>query len=159
MSDPPAATPRAKPPSNAGCVLAIVALPVVILLGIVLGTVLRGDDEEPSEAHVTLDEGTIDGTAWRVDAVRDVEGASCVFSFLDDVQSTGACTLDPQDETIGDQTVVFGRAASDATSVRVRLSDGEVAEVETTTASGIDGRFYVTVVDGDLDADGFATST
>lgn len=157
MADPPAATPRrAEQPSNIGCVLTIVALPVVVLLGVVLGTVLRGGGGEPEEVQVVLEQGEIAGTAWRVDAVKDVEGASCAFTYLDEIQSTGACSLDPQDETIGDQTIVFGRAASDATSVRVALSDGEVVQVDTRTADGVDGRFYVTVVDRDVDAEGFA---
>ena len=99
-----------KPPSNVGCVLAIVALPLVILLGIVIGTVLRSDDDPTEEQHVTLDEGEIAGTAWRIDAVRDVEGESCVFLYHDDTESTGTCSLEPQDETIGDETIVFGRA-------------------------------------------------
>ena len=62
-------------------------------------------------------------------------------------------TLTPQDATFGDQTVVFGRAASDARQVEVVLSDGETVEVDTVTAEGVDGRFYVTVVDGDVDAE------
>ena len=37
------------------------------------------------------------------------------------------------------------------------LDNGEVVEIDTTTADGIDGRFYVQVVDGDVDAEGFAT--
>ena len=143
--------PDGKPPSNVGCVLAIVALPIVILIGVVIGTVLRNDDD-PKEEHVTLDEGEIDGIQWRVDAVRDVEGESCVFSYLDGTQSTGACSFDPQDETIGAETIVFGRADNGQAQVTVALSDGEVINIDTTPAEGIDGRFYVTIVSADVDA-------
>jgi hypothetical protein len=144
--------PPGKPPSNVGCVLALVALPFVILLGVVIGTVLRNDDDSAEEEHVTLDEGEIDGTQWRVDAVSDVEGESCVFSYLDDSQSNGACSFDPQDDTIGDETIVFGRADNGQAQVTVELSDGDTVDIDTTTAEGIDGRFYVTVVAADVDA-------
>jgi hypothetical protein len=142
-----------KPPSNVGCVIAIVALPVVILLGVVIGTVLRSDDDADEEEHVTLDEGELDGIEWRVDAVRDIEGAACIFLYEDGAEDplNGTCDLEPQDVTYGDQTVVFGRAGEGDT-VDVELSDDEVVTVETQSADGVDGRFYVTVVDGDLDA-------
>ena len=153
MPDAPSATPRAKPPSNLGCVLALVALPFVVLVGLVVGLLLRGGDDGPTEASSTLDEGEIDGVEWRIDAQRDVEGESCVFSFLDGAQSTGACTLDPQDETIGTETIVFGRAEPDQEEVRVQLDDGQVVDVETTTVDAVPGRFYVTVVDRDVDAE------
>ena len=142
-----------KPPSNVGCVLAIVALPIVILIGVVIGTVLRSDDGADEEVHVTLDEGEIDGTAWRVDAVRDVDGQACTFLYEDDAEDplNGTCDLQPQDVTYGEQTVVFGRAAAGAPQADVELSNDEVASIETVTADGMDGRFYVEVVDGDVD--------
>ena len=143
-----------KPPSNLGCVIAIIAFPIVVLAGLFVGALLRADDDGPDERSVTLDQGEIDGTEWRIDAVRDVEGATCAFSYLDDVQSTGACSFDPQDETIGDRTIVFGRAAAGATDVSVELTDGETVEIDTVAVDGVDGRFYVTVVDGDVDAVG-----
>jgi hypothetical protein len=151
----PTATPRrATPPSNLGCVLAIVALPVVVLLGILVGTALRGDDEEPEEEHVTLEEGELDGVAWRVDAVRDVEGSTCIFLYEEDAADpeNGTCDLQPHDVTYGDQTVVFGRAEPDASEVTVELSGDETAEADTVTADGLPGRFYVTVVQGAVDA-------
>ena len=152
MSDPPSATPRAKPPSNVGCVLAIIALPIVIVLGLVVGTALRGGDDEPEEEHVTLEAGETDGVAWVVDAVQDVEGQTCIFLYEDRDEDplNGTCDLQPQDVTYGDQTVVFGRA--DASSVVVELSGGETVEVDTVTASDMEGRFYVTLVEGDVDA-------
>jgi hypothetical protein len=148
-----------RPPSNVGCVVAIVALPIVVLLGIVIGTVLRNDDDPDEEEHVTLDEGVIDGTAWRVDAVRDIEGETCVFLYEDDAADplNGTCDLQPQDVTYGDETVVFGRAEAGATEATVELSDDEVVVVETETADGMDGRFYVSVVDGDVNAVALAT--
>ena len=113
--------------------LAIVALPFVVLIGIVIGTVLRNDDDPTEEEHVTLDEGEIDGTAWRVDAVRDVEGETCIFLYEDDAEDplNGTCDLQPQDVTYGDQTVVFGRADSGDTEVTVELSNGETVDIET----------------------------
>ena len=50
---------------------------------------------------------------------------------------------------------MFGRAAT-APPRCGRLDNGEVVEIDTATADGIDGRFYVQVVDGDVDAEGFA---
>jgi hypothetical protein len=153
MSDPPSATPRAKPPSNLGCVLALVALPVVIVVGLVVGTALRGGDDEPGEEHVVLQAGEAGDTAWRVDAVRDVDGQTCVFLYEDDAEDplNGTCDLQPQDVTYGGETVVFGRADGDGT-VTVQLSDDETVEVDTVTAEGLAGRFYVTTVDADVDA-------
>lgn len=156
MASPPSVTP-APSRSGPGCLVTLALLPVVVIGGLIVGSVLSGEDDPNDEASVTLDEGTIDGTEWRVDAVRDVEGDECAFLFRDGEQLTGACTLTPQDATIGPQTVVFGRAATDSTSVRVLLDDGEVVDIDTVTAEGIDGRFYVEVVDGDVDAEGFDT--
>ncbi len=156
MASPPSATPAPRTRTGPGCLVALVLLPIVIVLGIVIGTVLSQDDDPPEETSVTLDEGTIDGIAWRVDAERDIEGDSCAFLYQDGEQLTGACTATPQDATIGDQTVVFGRAPEGATSVRVELDTGEVVEIDTTTVDGVDGPFFVQVVDGDLDAERFA---
>ena len=150
MADPQVPSRR-----GPGCLVALVALPIVIVLGLVIGTVLSQDDE-PDETAVTLDEGTIDDVAWRVDAVRDVDGASCAFLYQDGEQLTGACSVTPQDATIGDQTVVFGRATDDVETVSVELSDGEVVEIDTVTADGVDGTFFVQVVDGDVDAEAFS---
>ena len=143
-----------KPPSNVGCVIAIVALPVVILIGVVIGTVLRSDDDADEEEHVTLEEGELAGTAWRVDAVRDVDGETCVFLYEEDADDplNGTCDLQPQDVTYGEDTVVFGRAPSAGTEVVVELSSDDAVTVATRPVDGMDGRFYVTVVDGDVDA-------
>ncbi|MET0903440.1 MAG: hypothetical protein ABWZ52_09390 [Acidimicrobiales bacterium] len=148
-----------KPPSNVGCVLALVALPLVILIGVIIGTVLRRDDDVTEEQHVTLDQGEIAGTAWRIDAVRDVEGETCIFLYEDDAVDplNGSCDLQPQDVTYGDETVVFGRADGEAIEVAVEVQrqeavDPESVMIDTVTADGMDGRFYVAVVDGDLDA-------
>ena len=151
--------PDGKPASNVGCVIAIVALPIVLFVGVVIGTVLRNDDEAPEEEHVTLDEGELDGTAWRIDAVRDVDGQTCVFLYEDEAEDplNGTCDLQPQDVTYGDQTIVFGRAEAGATEVEVQLSNDEVATIQTVTADGMDGRFYVEVIEGDLNAESVAT--
>ena len=143
-----------KPPSNVGCVIAIVALPFVILIGVVVGTVLRNDDDEAEEVHETLETGELDGVSWQVDAVTDVDGQTCVFLYEDGAEDplNGTCGLQPQDVTYGDQTVVFGRADTGDTEVRVRLSTSVTEPIETQTVDGMDGRFYVEVVDGDIDA-------
>ena len=153
MADAPSATPRPKPPSNLGCIVAIVALPVVVFLGLVVGTALRGDDE-PEEEHVTLEEGELDGVEWKVDAVVDVQGETCIFLYEEGAEDplNGTCDLQPQDVTYGDQTVVFGRAEGGATSVTIDLSTTDTVDVDTVTADGMAGRFYVEIVDGDVDA-------
>lgn len=156
MASPPSATPAPTQRSGPGCLFALLLLPVVVIAGLILGTILNDEDDPNDEASVTLDDGSIEGTEWRVDAVRDVEGDTCAFLYQDGEQLTGACTLTPQDATIGQQTVVFGKASSDSTSVRVALNTGDVVEIDTVTAKGIAGRYYVQVVEGDVDAEGFA---
>jgi len=153
MATAPSATPTPSDRSGPGCLVALVALPVVVVIGIVVGTVLNRPDDAPDDRSVTLDEGTIGEVGWRVDAVEDVEGEVCAFLYEDGVQLTGACALTPQDATFGDETVVFGRAAAETEAVEVVLSDGEVVEIPTVVADGIDGRFYVAVVPGDVDAE------
>ena len=153
MATSPSATPAPPKPSGPGCLLLAVLLPVVILVGVVVGTVLNRPDDPPEEVSVTIDEGTIGDVAWRVDAVRDVDGETCAFLFENGAQLTGGCALTPDDASFGDQTVVFGKAPSRAESVRVVLSNGEVVEIDTVAAEGIDGRYYATVVAGDVDAE------
>jgi hypothetical protein len=136
--------------------VALVLVPVVVIAGLVVGTMLRGDDESNTAVSVTLDEGTIEGVVWRVDAERDVEGDSCIFLYEDGEQLNGACDATPQDATFGEETVVFGRATGDARTVEVVLSRGDAVEVDTVTAEGVDGRFYVEVVEGDVDAERLA---
>lgn len=156
MASSPAATPAPRPTSGPGCLVALILLPIVLIAGLVVGTALSRPDDPNDEASVTLDEGTLDGTRWRVDAERDVEGDECVFLYEGDEQVTGACSLTPQDATFGERTVVFGRASSDATEVVVLLNTGDRVDIDTVAAKGIDGRFYVQVVEGDVDADGLA---
>lgn len=160
----PTATPRrAKPPSNLGCVVAVVALPVVVFLGLVVGTALRGDDE-PDEEHVTLEEGELDGVEWKVDAVVDVQGETCIFLYEEgaDDPLNGTCDFQPQDVTYGDQTVVFGRSdfrpgPGDLVETITVSLDGEPSSVDVDRRSieGFPDHFYVTVVDGDVDATGY----
>jgi hypothetical protein len=145
--------PPGKPPSNLGCILAIIAAPIVLVAGFFIGLVLRDGDDSPDAEHVTLDGGELDGVAWRVDAVRDVDGQTCVFLYEDGAADplNGTCDLQPQDVTYGDQTVIFGRAADGSEQVYVELDGGDPIEVESSTVDGMDGRFYVKVVDGDVD--------
>ena len=156
MATPPSATPAPPKGSGPGCLVALFLLPVVVIAGLIVGTILNTEDAPDEEVSVVVDEGTIDGIDWRVDAMRDVEGDTCAFLYEDGAQLTGACSLTPQDATFGQQTVVFGRAGSDATSVRVLLDDGEVVEIDTVTVERLASTFYVAVVDGDVDAEGFA---
>lgn len=149
---PPSATPKPADRSGPGCLVALIALPVVILLGIVVGTMLNRPDDPPEEERTTLDAGAVGEVQWRVEAIRDVEGEVCTFLYEDGEQLTGACTEDPQDATFGDQTVVFGRIDGTGAAVDVELSDGEVVEIPTREVDGLDGRFYVQVLAGDLDA-------
>ncbi len=153
--EPMPANPEAKR-SGPGCLTIALLLPVVVIVGFVVGAALNQQEDPDAERSVTIDEGTLDGTEWRVDALRDVEGDFCAFLYEDGAELTGACTLTPQDATFGQQTVVFGRASTDSTSVRVLLDDAEVVEIDTVTAKGLEGRFYVEVVEGDVDAEGFA---
>jgi hypothetical protein len=145
-----------RPSRGVGCLLPLLLLPVVVIVGVVVGTLLsQPDDPEDEAVAVTLEEGTDDGVSWRVDAVRDVEGETCAFLFEDGstVPLNGACTFDPQDVTYGTRTVVFGRAEEGQTVVRVVLDDGQEVEVDTVAAGGLDGRFFVTIVPGDVDAE------
>jgi hypothetical protein len=157
MATAPSATPQPTSRSGPGCLFFGIAFPVVIILGFVIGSILNPGDE-PGDTVVTLADGTFDGQDWRVDAVLDVEGDSCAFLFVDDDEEglNGACTLTPQDVTFGDQTVVFGKAGSDTTVVRVELDTGDVVEIDTVVAEGIEGRFYAEIVPGDVDAAGLA---
>jgi hypothetical protein len=154
MSTSPSATPAPPKRSGPGCLVIGVLLPIVILIGVVVGTVLNRPDDPDEERSFTVAEGTTrDGTSWRVDAVRDIEGELCAFLFEADAQLTGGCALTPDDATFGDQTVVFGRTASDVTSVRVVLNTGDVVEIDTVDAEGVGGRYYAEVVEGDVDAE------
>jgi hypothetical protein len=148
---PPIASRRRGP----GCLFWLIALPVVVVLGLVLGRLASGDDDEDDEDAVTLAEGTAGG-GWRVDAVRDVEGEVCVFIYVRGEQSTGGCGDIAQDETLDDGavTIVFGKAPRDADRVVVPVEPGEPVEVETVAADGIEGRFFVAELEGDLDAAG-----
>ena len=148
----PSATPKPADRSGPGCLVALIALPVVVLLGVVIGTMLNRPDAAPEEERTTLESGGAGEVEWRVDAVRDVEGELCTFLYRDGIQLTGACAEEPQDVSFDDETVVFGRIDGTDASVRVELSDGEVVEIPTRAVDGLDGRFYVTVVPGDLDA-------
>lgn len=154
MANPPSATPAPSRRSGPGCLLLAVLFPVVILAGIVIGTALNRSDDPAGERSVTIARGTIGGTEWRVDAVRDVEGDTCAFLYEDGAQLTGGCALTPDDATFGNETVVFGKAASSTASVTVVLSNGTSITIDTVEADGIEGTFYAQVVEGDVDAEG-----
>jgi hypothetical protein len=142
-----------KPPSNLGCVLALIAFPFVVLIGIVIGLLLRDSDDGPTEARENVAEGEIDGTRYRVGVERDVQGASCIFLFEGDEQINGACGQEPQDVTYGEVTVVFGLTDPGRSTAEVELSNGEVVEIATHEADAIDDRWYVEEVEGDLNAE------
>jgi hypothetical protein len=133
----------------------ILLAPVAIVLGLVVGALASGGGGDgPSEASARLVSGEAGEQAWHVDAVRDVDGDTCIFLYLDGEQLTGACTTTPQDATLTDTlTVVFGKAPRQAPRVRVGLSDGRDIEIDTVEAGGFEGRFYVAEVEGDADLD------
>ena len=151
------ADPIGRPPrSGPGCLIIALLLPVVMVVGIVIGSVLNQQEDPNGEKSLTLAEGTLEATDWRVTAERDIEGETCTFLYAAGEQVAGACTLTPQDATFGDQTVVFGRSAGTTDAVSLQLTNGKVVSIDTQRAAGFDGRFYVQVVPGDVDAEGFA---
>lgn len=127
-----------------------IGVPLMVVLGIVVGTLLSRPDDPPEEKAVTVADGVIDGTAWRVDAERDVEGETCAFLYQDGAQLNGACDETPQDVTIGDQTVVFGKAAT-GEPMTIEFTNGESVEVAPAAVEGVEGHFYAEVVEGDID--------
>ena len=152
---PPPLTPTRN--ANSGCIWIILLTPVVVILGLIVGAILRSDSDGPENSVVRLDEGEIAGVPWYVEAVRDEAGDSCIFLYEDGEQLTGGCTTEPQDATIEDTaTVVFGLAPRESQAVRVGLSNGETLEIETVEAPPVSGRFYVEVVEeeGDIDVSG-----
>ncbi|MGE3620457.1 MAG: hypothetical protein AB7L84_08340 [Acidimicrobiia bacterium] len=148
---PPAIAPR----RPFGCLFWAVALPLVLVVGFVGGSLASRTDDGDEERHVTLARGTEAG-GWRVDAVRDVEGDVCTFIYVRGDQSTGSCDVTAQDDTLDDGkvTVLFGRAPQGATRVAVPVEPGEPVVLDTVEADGIEGRFYVTTLDADVDAAG-----
>lgn len=150
MSTPPSATPTAPRRAGPGCLALAIALPVVVIIGIVVGTVLSRPDDPPEEVRQVLADGTVDGQRWRVEAVKDVDGESCSFLYIDDAQVTGACTAAPQWASVGSHTVAFGRAPEGAEAVEVVLSSAETVTLATRAADGVDGLFYAEVVEGDV---------
>src|SRR5687768_11185543 len=98
------ATPTSAParkPTNRGCLALLIGAPLALAIGLVVGNALSQPDDPPEELHVVLGEGEAAGTAWRVDAVRDVDGATCAFLYEGDATEplTGACSTEPQDAT------------------------------------------------------------
>src|SRR3546814_6602943 len=124
-ASPPSPTPRPAK-SGAGWLWAVIALPIVLVRGLLAGKALGGDsDDGPDEIRAVLDAGDLDGVAWRVEAVRDVEGDSCAFLFADDEQLTGRRDATPQDASFGESTAVFGLRSEEHTSElqsRMRIS-------------------------------------
>jgi len=158
-ASPPSATPRRPARSGPGCLVSLILFVVVVVAGIVIGTMLNDEDEPASEVAVTVSEGTLGDSAWRVDAVRDVEGEVCAFFFQDGEQLTGSCDTTPQDATIDGTTVVFGKAPPSRTSLRVNLDSGASIQADADSVEGFDDRFYVAQVDADVDAVSLAFDT
>jgi hypothetical protein len=157
---PPGTIEQKRGITTRGCLLFVGLFVLVVVGGLMIGTALSRPDDPNDTAKVTVDTGTIADTDWKVTAERDVDGDTCAFLYQDGAADpvNGACSLTPQDVTIGKQTVVFGRAASTKPKVVVKLSNGETVTIPTRPADGVEGRFYVDVVDGDVDADGFASA-
>ena len=154
MATAPSATPAAPKRSGPGCLFVGIALPVVILIGVVIGTTLDSPDEPPEEVRVEVAAGTTaDGTEWQVEAVRDIEGELCAFLLADGVELTGGCGEAADDATFGEETVVFGHLEGDADTARVVLNDAEVIEIETEQIPDFPGRWFATLVDRDVDVE------
>ena len=153
------AGPQTSTRTGPGCLVALVLLPIVIVLGLVIGTVLsqRGDDD--GEKAVTLDEGTIDG----VDVARRRRARrrrrQPARSSTRTASSSPAPAPSPR-RTPPSATRPSSSAAPTTASrtVRVELDNGEVVEIDTVTADGVAGTFFVQVVDGDVDAEAFPRS-
>jgi hypothetical protein len=172
----PAPAPGATPKQGAGCAWLLVAVPIAVVVGIVVGTLLsRSDGEE--EVRTTLAQGEGGGLTWQVDAVRDIDGDRCAFLLVGGEQVTGGCTTRPQGVTFGpapdaadgrDVTVVFGLAPRDAIRLRLGLAEGgrtpdqltdpddqpeagaptEPIDVDTVDGGPVGGRYYVVEVPG-----------
>jgi hypothetical protein len=154
MSSPPSATPAPSKRSGPGCLVLGGLFLVVVLGGIVIGTALDQPDDPPEERSAPVTDGvTGDGTAWRLDAVVDVDEATCAFLFADDVQLTGGCGEVADDATFGEETVVFGHVEGDVDTVRVILNIGEVVEIDTVAVDGYEGRYFAELVAGDVDVE------
>ena len=154
----PPSTPRPAK-SGLGCVTSIVLLLAIVTAGLIVGRLLGGEDDDTDRSELVADGITqVDGedVLWRVDAVEDEAGDTCVFLYEDDEQLTGACDPTPQDATLGTITIVFGQVPADAEDVGVELDDGTEQPVETFERDGFAERFYAVVVDRDVDAVGLA---
>ena len=125
-------------------------VPFVVLIGIVIGLLLRDTDDGPSEAIESVADGEIDGVAYRIDA-RPTWRGQLHLPVRGRRAENGACGHEPQDVTYGEQTVVFGLTDPSQTTAAVELSNGEVVEIATTkpTPSTIAS---TEVVDGDVNA-------
>jgi hypothetical protein len=153
----PASTPRAAK-RGSGCALTIVAFLAIVIAGLVVGRLLGpGDDDEDGKA-ATLEEGAIeDGDrerAWRIDAVIDEAGDSCVFFYEGDEAGSGGCGDSPQAATIADTTIVFGQVSTGDEEVLVELSDGSEVGAGTFTEDGFEPRYYIEIVPRAVEAVG-----
>jgi hypothetical protein len=151
----PASTPRPAK-GGLGCVTTAILFVVIVAVGLVVGTVLSGGDDDADERAETIADGVVrDGTAertWRIDAEVDEAGASCVFLYEAEEQVTGACDDTPQAATLGETTILFGRMAAGRTDAAVELSDGSRQPVEGFDVDGFDERFYVEQLRREVDA-------
>ena len=154
MSTPPSATPAPPKRSGPGCLVLGGLFLVVVLGGVVIGTALDQPDDPPEERSAPVTDGVAaDGTEWRLDAVVDVDEATCAFLFADGAQLTGGCGEVADDATFGDETVVFGHVGGEVETVRVVLNVGRAVEIATVAVDGYEGRFFAELVDGDVDVE------
>ncbi len=154
MSTPPSATPAPPKRTGPGCLVLGALFLVVVLGGVVIGTALDQPDDPPEERSTSVTDGVAaDGTEWRLDAVVDVDEATCAFQFADEAQLTGGCGELADDATFGEETVVFGHVEGDTETVRVVLNVGEVVEIDTVAVDGYEGRYFAELVEGDVDVE------
>ncbi len=126
---------------------------IAMVLGALVAYAIRGNDDDDVDRRldVVLERGDAGGDRWSVHGRRDEQGDLCVEIRSRDQTVTGACGFDPQEATFEDRTVVFGLAPEAAARVEVALDNGIRPSITTDGNEDFPARYYVTVVDGDVD--------
>jgi len=152
----------ARPPSapgrrRSGCLVPVLLFVLCAVVGFVVAASVRGNDDDG--VTVTLEEGSHDGDAYRIEGVIDEQGARCIQLLRDDKDddvgyqlNTGACDTTANAARVGDTSLIFGQVPARAVSVRVPLSDGDRETAKVQEKGGF--RWYSIVVDQDVDIDG-----
>jgi hypothetical protein len=158
---PTAARPPATPGRRrSGCLVPVVVFALCAVMGFVVAASIRGNDDDGEK--VTLEEGTHDGDAYRIEGVIDEQGAQCVQLVRDDKGgdvryelNTGACDTTANEARVGDMSVIFGKVPARTVSVRIPLDNGDRRSADVQEKDGF--RWYSLAVDQDLDIGGEPT--